>query len=246
MYFYVDESGQTGLNLFDVNQPFLYYGVLSSDFNLDEVLAPFVHKMRDALGVERLPAAELGNGRLLKIADDLIHIHEKYKLSFDLYRITKRDHAVISFFDQVFDQGNNLAVPWHFYWTPLRYVLLLNVNFLFDEKILKIAWDARISRNKKNTEIKLVEVCTALLHRVFLLPDQRNRDVITDAFNWAIKNPDKIHYGAMSENSRLQISPNLIGFQFVMHGIAERLKTTKKEATKVIVDRQSQFNKVQK
>lgn len=53
MYFYVDESGQTGLNLFDVNQPFLYYGVLSSDFNLDEVLAPFVHKMRDALGVER-------------------------------------------------------------------------------------------------------------------------------------------------------------------------------------------------
>jgi hypothetical protein len=36
MYFYVDESGQTGLNLFDENQPYLYYGVLSSKTNLED------------------------------------------------------------------------------------------------------------------------------------------------------------------------------------------------------------------
>jgi len=30
MFFYVDESGHTGTNLFDPNQPVLYYGVLSS------------------------------------------------------------------------------------------------------------------------------------------------------------------------------------------------------------------------
>ena len=42
MYFYIDESGQTGLELFDDNQPFLYYGVLSSKFNLDELCLPHV------------------------------------------------------------------------------------------------------------------------------------------------------------------------------------------------------------
>lgn len=35
MFFYVDESGHTGPNLFDENQPILYYGVLSSKINLD-------------------------------------------------------------------------------------------------------------------------------------------------------------------------------------------------------------------
>lgn len=37
MHFYVDETGQTGRNLFDKTQPVLSYGVLSSDANLDKV-----------------------------------------------------------------------------------------------------------------------------------------------------------------------------------------------------------------
>ncbi|HAV1629640.1 TPA: DUF2778 domain-containing protein [Enterobacter hormaechei subsp. steigerwaltii] len=36
MHFYVDETGQTGRNLFDKIQPVLSYGVLSSDANLDK------------------------------------------------------------------------------------------------------------------------------------------------------------------------------------------------------------------
>lgn len=31
MYFYVDESENTGTSLFDLNQPTLYYGVLAPD-----------------------------------------------------------------------------------------------------------------------------------------------------------------------------------------------------------------------
>ena len=65
MYFYVDESGQTGLELFDENQPFLYYGVLSSKVNLDLLTLPKIKSLRQKLGVDRLHAAELGNGRLV-------------------------------------------------------------------------------------------------------------------------------------------------------------------------------------
>ncbi len=37
MHFYVDETGQTGRNLFDKTQPILSYGVLSSEADLDKV-----------------------------------------------------------------------------------------------------------------------------------------------------------------------------------------------------------------
>ncbi len=37
MYFYVDESGHTGTNLFDDDQPILYYGVLSSELDVDDL-----------------------------------------------------------------------------------------------------------------------------------------------------------------------------------------------------------------
>lgn len=68
MYFYVDESGNTGLELFDKEQPFLYDGVLSSKFNLDVLCKATVERLREKSGVERLHAAELGNGRLIDVA----------------------------------------------------------------------------------------------------------------------------------------------------------------------------------
>lgn len=233
------------MELFDDNQPFLYYGVLSSEYDLDELLLSHVKKLRENLGVERLHAAELGNGRLVTIVDDLVELKDTYNLSFDFYRLTKKDHAALCFFDQVFDQGNNPAVPWNAYWTPLRYVLVSKVSYLFDEDLLKKAWKARIAIKKAFAEKELIEVCQELLKRVHWLPDERSIEIITDALNWAIINPSEIHYHATTKESKLQISPNLIGFQSVMHGIATRLENSKSEAKKVVVDRQSEFNKAQ-
>lgn len=246
MFFYIDESGQTGQNLFDEAQPFLYYGVLSSKVNLDVLAEPHINKVRKKLGVHRLHAAELGNGKLIQIVDDIDFLKKKYNIVFDIYRIAKADHALISFFDQVFDQGLNPAVPWTAYWTPLRYILLIKITYLFDEELLKMAWEARILRNNKKAEKILQDVCKILLERVYILPDIRSKTIITDALRWAIKNPSEIGYNVTSNKDALQISPNLIGFQTVMHGIAERLKKNGKKASKIIVDQQSQFNSAQK
>lgn len=49
MYFFVDESGHTGANLFDENQPILNYGVLSAKTNLDVLAAPKVKKLGKSL-----------------------------------------------------------------------------------------------------------------------------------------------------------------------------------------------------
>ena len=49
MYFYVDESGQTGINLFDLQQPVLYYGVLSSPHDMDEAARATISQFGSAL-----------------------------------------------------------------------------------------------------------------------------------------------------------------------------------------------------
>jgi hypothetical protein len=142
MYCFIDESGNTGLELFDPNQPTLYYGLLTAPANLDLVAEPLLKELRHSLGVKRVHANELGVGRLATIAEKLIRFSRKNDLRFSLLKVTKPDHAIICFFDQVFDSGMNKAVPWHHYFTPLRYVLVFKVAHLFDENLAKDAWKA--------------------------------------------------------------------------------------------------------
>lgn len=246
MFFYVDESGHTGTNLFDENQPFLYYGVLSSKLNVDVLARKSLLSLRSRLGVERLHAAELGNGRLVEIIDEITRLQKRLDLRFAICRVAKADHALISFFDQVFDNGVNPAITWTGYWSPLRYVLLLKLASLFDDVTLRKAWAARIEIIDSEAERGLVEVCETIRSRVANLPDERSRTLIADTLQWAEKNPSEIYYNTKSKKDILQVAPNLIGFQSVIHGIASVLSSGKKEASCITVDQQSQFNKAQK
>lgn len=245
MFFYVDESGNTGTNLFDENQPFLYYGVLSTELDLDVEADLEVKRARERRGVERLHASELGMKGLADISQHLLSIQCKYQTSIDICRIVKADHAVICFFDQVFDQGMNPAASWFGYWSPLRYLLLLKLAALFDSDLAKSAWKARIDINNKTAEDELVEVCSALIPRLSRLPDPRSRQLIGDTLRWAIDNPEKLEYNCKSAKDVLTVAPNIIGFQSVMHNIASRLKGPDASAS-ITVDQQLQFNKAQR
>jgi len=246
MYFYIDESGHTGPNLFDPDQPMLYYGVLSSDVNVDVLAEPHLQRLRQKAKVRRLHANVLGNGGLVPLVDEIAKLQRLLKLRFDIYRLAKPDHAIISFYDQVFDHGNNPATTWTSYWTPLRYLLLLKLASLFDDDIAQRAWEARIEIDDAKAAVKLVCVCSELITRLGELPDERSRLLIGDALEWAQRNPLELHYNAKSKEEQLQVMPNVIGFQSVMHGVAARLKKHQARCTAIIVDQQSQFNKAQK
>lgn len=246
MFFHVDESGHTGANLFDEAQPMLYYGVMSSGVNVDILAESRLASLRKRLGVARLHASELGNGSLASVAGDIVAIQKSFSIRFDLYRVAKPDHAIICFFDQVFDQGMNPAMTWTGYWTPLRYVLLLKVASLFDEDIAKLAWDARICVDDNAAHAGMQKVCRTLRARLSWLPDARSRQLIGDALAWAEEHPAEIAYNVETKKSVLEITPNIIGFQSVMHGIAARIKKAGRQASKIIVDQQSQFNKSQR
>lgn len=245
MYFYIDESGHTGLNLFDATQPRLYYGVLSSPKNLDVVAEPTLKILRAILNVDRIHASQLGNGELLKIAPLLRQLAIDLDIRFDLHTVYKPDHAIIQFFEQTFDQGVNPAVSWTSYWTPLRYPLLLKLSQLFDENMAKEAWEARIETNDQEAERKLINVCLSVINNLSMMTDARAKELISDAMNWVIKNPSEISYNISSKEQSLQISPNLVGFQSVILEIHQKLKLNSTEAKVIIVDRQSEFNRAQ-
>jgi hypothetical protein len=246
VFFYVDESGHTGANLFDQNQPLLCYGVLSSPLNLDILAEDRLRPLRRGLGVERLHAAELGNERIATIIPNLVSLQKACTLRFDVYRVAKPDHAIISFFDQVFDQGMNPAMTWTGYWTPMRYVLLLKLAHLFTDELAQIAWEARLEINAEKANRQLVNVCRALRERVHRLPDARSRQLISDTLLWAENNPSEIHYNVATAELRLSVMPNVIGFQSVMVGIASRIKKHGRRPSRITVDQQSQFNKAQR
>tara|TARA_R110002073_G_scaffold72838_4_gene178388 strand:- start:472 stop:1602 length:1131 start_codon:yes stop_codon:yes gene_type:complete len=245
MFFYVDESGNTGNNLFDANQPFLYYGFLGCQKNLDIVAEPTLKKLRSELGVNRLHANELGERRLIPVAEAFIKFQKRNDVRFNFYSVSKRDHAVISFFDQVFDSGINDAVSRNHYWTPMRYVLILKVAHLFDEGLCRGAWDARLMQSRERCAEALIEICQEVRKRVSVIPDRRSQEIIDGALLWATHNPESINYGISNRESGLQISPNLVGFQQVLQGIASRTSDMGRPARSIIVDQQNEFNTAQ-
>ena len=89
MFFHIDESGNTGMNLFDENQRRLSYGVLSSRLNVDALGSSAHKEMTGRLGVDSLHANEMGVGGLAKIEDVLHELQRKFRFGFDYYYIDK-------------------------------------------------------------------------------------------------------------------------------------------------------------
>ncbi len=247
MYHYVDESGHSGSKLFkDIkNQPNLYYGVLTAPGDLDGLITDEVVQMRDKVGVKRLHANHLGNGRLVTLADTLIGIQNRLGLVFDFYVVKKRAHAEFCFFDQVFDSGMNDAVPYYAYWTPYRFILLMEVHLLFNAASAERAWNIRVDTDEKRAANDLSQLCRDLLKGIGRIRTAEARRIIRRALTWAANHPDEISYNAVDEDQIKQIAPNIIGFQFVMHGIARRVLEEGKKSEVIVVDRQDEFNKAQ-
>lgn len=244
MFFHIDESGNTGNNLFDEAQPRLSYGVLSSKRNVDALCVSMHRKILKEIGQPQIHANELGFGGLVKIADHLIELQEKMEFDFDYYFIEKPDYALVLFFDAVFDAGLNEAVKWDVYWTPMRYLIIHKLSILFDENLLRESWRLCIEKRIERYADDIVNLLSEVRDRVAQSGlDARSVEIIVDAMNYGITNPLDLDFGHPDQK---MVSPNAVGFQFVVSCIARRVrKKRRKIANSIIVDRQNQFNNAQ-
>jgi uncharacterized protein DUF3800 len=244
MFFHIDESGNTGNNLFDANQPRLSYGLLSSKTNVDALGQTLHRKMLKAVDQPTLHANLLGVDRLTRIAPLLIELQEKMKFDFDYYFIDKPAYALVLLFDAIFDAGLNEAVKWDIYWTPLRFLVIHKLGTLVDDDLLKEGWRLCTHRRIDTQATAIVALLNELKARALASNlDPRSKEILCDAFSFGIIHPLSLDFGTGDDKI---ISPNAVAFQFVVSAMARRLRNKGlKDATSIIVDQQTQFNRAQ-
>lgn len=244
MFFHIDESGNTGNNLFDASQPWLSYGVLSSPTNVDALGIPFHKAMLSRLGVEALHASHLGEERIEEISPLLLQLQKKMRFEFGYYFIEKPTYALVQLFEAVFDAGLNEAVPWIHYWTPMRFLLIHQLSAIVDDEILQKSWVLCSTKKIEKNYEEVVELLMELRRRtVESVSDRRFNEVFLGAFDYGIRFPEKLDFGALDPKI---ISPNAIGFQFVVAHMARLMrKKGVRRVTAITLDYQQQFNSSQ-
>ena len=244
MFFFVDESGNTGNNLFDASQPVLCYGTLSSKLNPD-VLAKRDHAaMLRKLGVTCLHANELGLSRLTEIAPILIKLQKRFGFRFDYWYMHKPTYARTMLFDAIFNEERNTAMKWDEDSAPLYYPTFEKFSRLCDLEVLKKAWSLRIATDIKNRGGEIAELLKELFERCRASDmDPSTRELFEAALCFGIWNPHALDFGSVDKKA---LGPNVVGFQFVLSSIARRLREAgRKDALSITTDRQSEFNSAQ-
>ena len=109
LFAYVDESGNTGKNIFDSAQPDFFTAALVSQGDFDRHWGPRVRAVAKRIGATAIHANELGLGRLESVADDLLDILVDSRAHFFVSRVEKRYLLATKMFDVLFDSGENAS-----------------------------------------------------------------------------------------------------------------------------------------
>ena len=244
MFFFIDESGNTGNNLFDTSQPLLCYGTLSSKLNPD-ILAKRDHaRMVRKLGVTCLHASELGLSRLSQLAPALIRLQKRFEFRFDYWYMHKPTYALSTLFDAIFDYERNRALKWDKDRAPLALPVFRNLSLLCDEDVLKKAWSLRIANDIDRRSGEIAALLKDLHERCRASEmDPGTRALFDAALGFGIRSPQALDFGSSDKKF---YAPNAMGFQFVLSAIARRLREAKrKDAFSIKADRQWEFNSAQ-
>jgi hypothetical protein len=204
MYAYVDETGNTGNRIFDLNQPLFVTAAMMTRGNFDVIQKTGVAAAAKKAGVQALHANELGIGKVEDIAPDLLKLVKAANARFFLSRLEKRYLAATKVIDTYFDCGENLAVPWQIYsLRRLRLLLTFKVaKYVLSEEIAQTVWDC-LTATRGGTSIALfVEGAKALLANAHRVPDARSQQVVTEAMKWAIDNPENFSSSRMIVHDR--------------------------------------------
>ena len=244
MYAYVDETGNTGQNIFDEAQPHYLTAALVTRTNFDVLNRRSIQALAERLNEHTLHASELGPLKIDELSDDLLRILKKSKARFIFSNLEKHYLAMTKIVDHVFDSGENLSVPWHVYsLRPLRLLLLFRLAPIVDVPLAKDFWESLMEPEKNAASRKYVAACRELLARVAYLPDARTVELASEALQWAIDNPEAIHLHSGSKQSRYGHLPNAVAFINLMQGLHAQSKRWHRPLKLIVHDEQMQFEK---
>lgn len=242
MHAYIDESGNSGANLFDPDQPIFMNLVMSSKQNFDDVYREQILHIAQLAGVDELHGNVLGISGVESLASNLVDLVNSSEVRFHFSCVEKSFAAAAKFYDAVFDPGENPAAPHHTYVVgDLRYFLLLRFASILTVQDAKLFWTAMISPPSNQGSANAVAAIRAVLQRVDQLPDQRSKDLIGDTLTWAQNNIENFTIWTPRKQDRYGHVPNIFTFPWLMSGVSESAKLWNTSVDKIVHDRQDQF-----
>ncbi len=115
-----------------------------------------------------------------------------------------------------------------------------------NEEIMFDFWNALMQKNKGKAYELFVESLKKFRERIPRLPDERSRELFTEAIDWALKYPKEIHIHNSNQDARNGHMPNMVTFPQLLGGIELQSKSWQSKVYEIKHDRQSEFEKTLK
>lgn len=241
-YAYVDETGNTGHNLFDEVQPDFYTAALITKGDFDVAYVDQVKAIANKLGVEHLHGKQLGAKRIASVSADIIRVLSRANAQLFISRVEKRYLLATKVFDTFFDSGENAAVAWHHYnLRPNRLILTFKLATCIEIETAQQFWKCILELNEKKYMAMLLGVCAALRKALEKLKDVSARRVLDEGLAWAEKHPECIHVHVDRRSARKGHFPNMVAFSNLLAGLEEHSNRFKRPVARITHDHQSEF-----
>ncbi len=243
-FVYVDESGNTGKNIFDASQPDYYTAALITKGRFDEVYGVHIREIAAKVGATCIHANELGLGRIETIAADLCVLLTRADVKFFVARVEKKYLLATKVFDVLFDSGENAAVAWHSYNFKLsKITLAFKLGHILDDAIAREFWRCLLLTRPQDVRDALPTICRSIKDRLYLLPDERSREVLGEGLDWVIRFPGCVQFVTEQKLAKSGHFPNLVGFSILLEGLQTLSKNYHRKVDVVIHDEQSEFGR---
>ncbi|MBI1211805.1 MAG: hypothetical protein GC190_10115 [Alphaproteobacteria bacterium] len=242
LYAYVDETGNTGHNLFDEDQPDFYTAALITKGDFDVAFGSPTSAIATRLGTLSLHGKELGLKKLESVAPEILRLLHAANATFFVSRVEKRYLLTTKAFDSLFDSGENAAVAWHHYnLRPLKIALAFRMAHLLDDETSRAFWACILEPDKDKALEMLKCVCMRLLSNLDRLPGEGWREIFRRGLEWARDHPESIQIHMDRRSARQGHFPNLVAFANLLEGLEDHSRRVKRRVARITHDTQSEF-----
>ncbi|MGA2876714.1 MAG: DUF3800 domain-containing protein [Nitrososphaerales archaeon] len=231
---YTDESGNSGLKLFDSGQETFWTGTLIAYADVDTRYSRFHREFLALVGKQELHGAELGFGGMEAIASRLSSFIREKNLYFVFGRVDKPFLAASKLFDLAFDSGTNPGMPTHAYAVQqLRQLNLMHFVQMLQEGDLREFWDIFTKQDANRFGALLGNILKRVPETPF---DQRTKQIFSDVLAWGSAHPDEV-LDPFGEGD----SPNYVAFSTLFGQLHTLHNETGDTIGSFVHDEQNQF-----